>query len=131
MHIKLYAISILAATFTKMSLFYFLFASYGLTSILVYGKVFDTIRPKHHFFRCPVCVGFWVGVFLMLLNPYTELFTYRISVTNALLLGSISSAISYILSMTFGDEGIRYENRIRRDLDPEVDASPSRTLLQG
>ena len=67
----------------------------------------------------------------MLLNPYTELFTYRISVTNAFVLGSISSAISYILSMTFGDEGIRYEHRIRRDVDTEVETKTSRHVLQG
>jgi len=67
----------------------------------------------------------------MLLNPHTELFTYRISVANALILGSVSSGISYILSMIFGDEGIRYEHTIRRDVDTEVDAATSRKLLQG
>ena len=114
-----------------MSLLYFLITCYGLTSILVYGRIFDRVRPAHHFFHCPVCVGFWVGVFLMLLNPHTELFTYRISVANALILGSVSSGISYILSMIFGDEGIRYEHTIRRDMDTEVDAATSRKLLQG
>ena len=114
-----------------MSLLYFLITCYGLTSILVYGRIFDRVRPAHHFFHCPVCVGFWVGVFLMLLNPHTELFTYRISVANALILGSVSSGISYILSMIFGDEGIRYEHTIRRDVDTEVDAATSRKLLQG
>mgnify|MGYP003150418893 CR=1 FL=1 len=113
------------------SLVYFMLASFGLTSILVYGKIFDPIRPKHKLFHCSMCMGFWVGVFLMLLNPYTELFTYRISVTNAFVLGSISSAISYILSMTFGDEGIRYEHRIRRDVDTEVETKTSRQVLQG
>lgn len=113
------------------SLSYFMLSSYGLTSILVYGKVFAPIRPKYSLFHCPMCMGFWVGVFLMLLNPYTELFTYRISMTNALLLGGVSSAISYILSMTFGDEGIRYEYRIGRDVDTEVEIETSRTLLQG
>ena len=114
-----------------MALLYFLITCYGLTSILVYGRIFDRVRPAHHFFHCPVCVGFWVGVFLMLLNPHTELFTYRISVANALILGSVSSGISYILSMIFGDEGIRYEHTIRRDVDTEVDAATSRKLLQG
>jgi len=110
---------------------YFLIAAYGLTSILVYGRVFDRVRPAHHFFHCPTCIGFWVGIILMLLNPYTELFTYRISVANALLLGSASSGISYILSVIFGDEGIKHEHRIRRDVDTEVDAKTSNQLLQG
>ena len=114
-----------------MSLLYFILASYGVTSILVYGKIFDQIRPSHHFFHCPTCVGFWVGVFLMLLNPYTELFTYTISVTNALLLGGISSGVSYVLSMLFGDEGIRHEHRINGSLDTKMDAKTSSKLLQG
>ena len=114
-----------------MSLLYFTLASYGLTSILVYGKILNRIRPAHHFFHCPTCVGFWVGIFLMLLNPYTELFTYAISITNAFLLGGISSGTSYILSVVFGDEGINHEHKNRRDVDTEVDAKTSNQLLQG
>jgi|TARA_R110000765_G_scaffold363742_1_gene453948 hypothetical protein len=114
-----------------MSFLYFVTASYGLTSVLVYGKIFNKLRPTHHFFHCPTCVGFWVGIFLMLLNPYTELFTYTISITNAFLLGGISSGASYVLSMIFADEGIRHEHKIRRDVDTEVDAKTRNQLLQG
>ena len=114
-----------------MSLLYFGLACYGITSILVYGKIFDTLRPSHHFFHCPMCIGFWVGVFLMLLNQHTELFTYTISLTNALLLGGISSGVSYVLSMLFGDEGIRHEHRINGSLDTKMDAKTSSKLLQG
>ena len=67
----------------------------------------------------------------MILNPYTELFTYTISVTNGLLLGSVGSGISYVLSMLFGDEGIRHEHRVNGSLDTEVDAKTSRKVLQG
>lgn len=114
-----------------MSFLYFVLACYGITSILVYGKIFETVRPSHHFFHCPMCMGFWVGVFLMTLNPYTELFTYTISVTNALLLGGIGSGISYVLSMLFGDEGIRHEHRVSGSLDTKMDAKTSSKLLQG
>ena len=78
-----------------------------------------------------MCIGFWVGVFLMLLNQHTELFTYTISLTNALLLGGISSGVSYVLSMLFGDEGIRHEHRINGSLDTKMDAKTSSKLLQG
>ena len=114
-----------------MSLLYFILASYGITSIIVYGRIFDKVRPSHHFFHCPTCVGFWVGVLLMLLNPFTELFTYEISIANGLLLGGISSGASYIISMIFGDEGIRHEHRIKRDVDAKVDVKTSNQLLQG
>ena len=114
-----------------MSLLYFALSCYGITSILVYGRVFDRLRPSHHFFHCPMCVGFWVGVILMTLNPFTELFTYTISVTNAFLLGGVGSGVSYVLSMLFGDEGIRHEHRINGSLDTKMDAKTSSKLLQG
>jgi len=87
-----------------MSLIYFILCSYGITQILAFAKVFDFIRPKHHFFSCPMCIGFWVGVFLMILNPYTELFTFKVSLVNALLLGSLSSATSYALCMLITEQ---------------------------
>lgn len=92
-----------------MDLLYFILCSYGLTSILTYGSIFNRIRPKHKFFHCPMCVGFWVGIFLFLMNRYTELFSFDYNFINALLLGGLSSGTSYILCMLIGDKGIRYE----------------------
>jgi hypothetical protein len=53
----------------------------------------------------------WVGVFLLLINPGTELFNFKISVANFICLGSISSGTSYILCVLFGDEGIKTQRR--------------------
>jgi len=92
-------------------LIYFILVAYGLTQISVYAKIFDWIRPKHHFFHCPMCMGFWVGVFLLLINPGTELFNFEISVANFICLGSLSSGVSYILCGLFGDNGIKMEGR--------------------
>ena len=89
-----------------MDLIYFILSAYGLTQILVYGTIFKPIRPSHHFFHCPMCIGFWVGIFLWAMNNYTELFSFDYSVFTALLMGCLSSGKSYILNMVFGDEGI-------------------------
>ena len=89
-----------------LSLSYFVLCAYGLTSILVYGKIFDRIRPKHCFFHCPACMGFWVGTFLWSVNGFTELFTFDYNFMNVLLLGWLSSGTSYILSMLFADNGL-------------------------
>jgi len=78
-----------------------------------------------------MCVGFWVGVFLMTLNPFTELFTFDVSFVNGLLLGSLASATSYALCMMISDGGIQFEYRKKRGVDTEVDASPRNQLLQG
>jgi hypothetical protein len=110
---------------------HFILCSYGLTQILAYSVVLERVRPRHHFFHCPMCIGFWVGIILMLLSPFTELFSYDVSVVNALLLGCLSSGTSYALCMLISDGGFQHEYGIRGKVDTEVDAKTSRKVLQG
>ena len=110
---------------------YFILASWGITQILVYSRLFEKIRPAAYFFNCPMCVGFWVGVVLMILNPFTELFTYDVSVVNAFILGSLASATSYALCMLISDGGFQHEYRIKRDVDAKMETKTSRKVLQG
>ena len=47
----------------------------------------------------------------MLLSPFTELFSFDVSVINFFILGWLSSGASYVLNTLFGDEGIKiYRN---------------------
>jgi hypothetical protein len=94
-----------------MNLLLFVLAAYGLTQIIVFGNIFNKIRPSNHFFHCPMCVGWWVGLFLWAINQYTELFTFDYSIASAFLLACISSGASYIMNMVFGDDGINFKNR--------------------
>ena len=89
-----------------MDLIYFILVSYGMTQILVYGSIFNKIRPDSDFFKCSMCMGFWVGIFLWAINNYTELFIFDYSPVTAFLLGCLSSGTSYVLNMLFGDSGI-------------------------
>ena len=43
----------------------------------------------------------------MLLSPFTELFSFDVTVFNFFLLGWLSSGTSYILNMLFGDHGLQ------------------------
>jgi len=92
-------------------LIYFLLVCSGLTQILVYGKILDKLRPKEGFFgelfSCPMCTGFWVGVFLWGTNDYTELFSYDFSLLTGFFLGCLSSGVSYILAVTVDDDGFK------------------------
>ena len=101
-----------------MELVYFILAAYGLTQILVYGKILERIRPTKgwlgHLFECPMCIGFHVGWFLMLLSPYTELFNFDVTPVNYLILGSLSSGTSYILNMLVGDSGINVARKVEK-----------------
>ncbi len=97
-----------------MELLYFVLTAYGLTQILVYGTIFDKIRPTRgklgELFRCPMCLGFWVGAFLFGINKYTELFTFDYTIANLFILSCLSSGTSYVLNMIIGDCGLKVEH---------------------
>jgi len=50
-----------------MELLTFILCAYGLTQILVYGEIFNRLRPKKGRLKgivtCPMCMGFHVGWF--------------------------------------------------------------------
>tara|TARA_Y100001936_G_C15995233_1_gene624671 strand:- start:148 stop:477 length:330 start_codon:yes stop_codon:yes gene_type:complete len=97
----------------EMELLVFVLSSYGLTQIVVYGKIFDKVRPTQgllgKLLACSMCTGFWVGVFLWAISNLTSLFMFDSSLVTAFLLGCLSSGTSYVLCQVFGDGGIRYE----------------------
>ena len=97
-----------------MELIHFILCAYGMTYILIHGSIFNPVRPKKgklgELFKCPLCLGFWVGVFLWSINCFTELFTYDYNFINALLLGSLSAGSSYFLSMILDDFGLKLRN---------------------
>ncbi len=99
-----------------MELITFILIAYGLTQVIVYSDMplVKRMRPSKEacrgygkVFHCPMCMGFHVGWFLLLISPYTELFSFDINVVNFLLLGCLSSATSYVLNMVFSDNGIQ------------------------
>jgi hypothetical protein len=98
-----------------MDLIYFALVAFGLTQILVYGKLFDSIRPPKTtwkgFFHCPMCIGFWVGSFLFGINGYTELFTFDYNLANFFILSWLSSGTTYLLTQFLSDFGFRLEVR--------------------
>lgn len=99
-----------------MSLISFILICYGLTTILVWGKIFSEIRPNYEFFHCSHCVGFWVGV---LIGFITGLFMPipgpQYWFVNLFLAGCLSAGTSYILDSLFGDEGININIKFKSD----------------
>ena len=111
-----------------MTFIWFSLISYGLTQILVYGKIFDPIRPKSgklgQLLKCPMCTGFWVGLLLWFVKDYTQLFTFDDSFITGVFLGCVASAVAYIGTMVFGDDGIRIYKLVnieRGELDADSD----------
>ena len=100
-----------------MDFVWFAMACYGLTQILCFGKIFDAIRPQHHFFSCPMCMGFWAGGFLFGINGFTELFSFDYNWTNFLVCGWSGSAIAYVCCSIFNDNGIQFHTSSQGDID--------------
>jgi hypothetical protein len=94
-----------------MDLVYFVLCAAGLTNLLTISKILAPVRPKHHFFHCQMCVGFWVGLLFWAVNGWTSLFTFNYEPVTAFALACLSSATSYWLGSIFGDDGIRYERK--------------------
>ena len=99
-------------------LFNFILTAYGMTFILVYGKIFEDIRPEKDYtkkwntlFHCPLCMGFWVSAFLFCINGYTELFTFEYSLGNMFCLSCLGAGTTYLLSMIVNDFGLRVSSR--------------------
>ena len=97
-----------------MELLYFILTAYGLTQILIFGSIFNKVRPPRSWlngfgklFHCPMCMGFWVGVFLFGINRWTELFSYDYTLANALILGWLSSGTCYLLGVLINDFGFK------------------------
>ncbi len=98
-----------------MELVYFILCAYGITSIIVYSHI---VKKQREFLssksdwlcellHCPMCVGFWVGIFLCGINKFTELFNFDYNFINFLLLGSLSAGTSYMLNMIIDDNGLK------------------------
>lgn len=96
-----------------MNLLTFILIAYGLTQILCYGKILENIRPKEgklgELFSCSMCTGFWVGVFLAILDPFTGLFNLAEALFDPFLMGFLSSGTSYILDKVVSDGGIQIQ----------------------
>jgi len=91
---------------------YFILICYGLTNILVYGSIFDSIRPKEgllgKLFKCPLCLSFHVGYIIALLLNASDLFSISINIIDMFMLACLSSGTSYVLCSLFTDFGINF-----------------------
>jgi hypothetical protein len=84
----------------------FILSCYGMTMIIVYSKIFEGIREKinsynkellSYMIKCPMCMGFWVGIFnWFLLDLSFNFFTA----------GCISAGTTYLLSRLADDDGL-------------------------
>ena len=96
-----------------MWLLYFFLVCFGLTNILVYGSIFNCIRPKQglwgELFKCPMCMGFHVGYVVALLINLSSMFNISTNIVDTFLLACLSSGTSYVFCSLFTDFGINFK----------------------
>ena len=96
-----------------MFLITYILACYGLTQILIYGTIFDCIRPKQglwgELFKCPMCMGFHVGWLLAILFSASNLFDIQTNIIDIFILACLSSGTSYVFCSLFTDFGINFK----------------------
>lgn len=106
-----------------MELIYFILSVYGISGFLALinhkylskinrdarGRFTkdDSKKIKIKILDCPFCMGFWVGLLLFSLNGYTNLFTFDITIPNAVLMSFIGAGATYVLGTIIDDDGIR------------------------
>ena len=94
-----------------MNLVIFLLSCFGATQILIYGKIFDGLRPTQgvlgELFHCSMCLGFHVGYTIAFLTNFSGLIEWKLSTVDYLLLSFLSSGTTYALDKLIDDEGLR------------------------
>ena len=88
----------------------FLVASWGATQVLTVGRVFNAIRPNYYFFKCPMCIGFWVGAALSYGFFHYGVWDHASRGQMALMMfvcACAASAVSYLFVMSVNDDGLR------------------------
>ena len=83
----------------------FALAGYGATMIIVYGKIFESLRTLIHglnkpmlsyMLKCTMCMGLWVGMVMSFLMEVPF---------NFFVAGCVSSGATYFLSKLVDDDG--------------------------
>ena len=67
-------------------LIYFILISFGITKVLVWGSILNKIRPDIPPFNCAMCMGWWIGLGLFIISPYTLLFSFQYNIINAIMM---------------------------------------------
>lgn len=92
------------------SLVIFILACCGATQILQYAKILDNLRPTKGFFgemlKCSMCTGFHVGWIFAILFQISGILFLEDAIINAIIMGFVSSFVSYFADKTIGDDGI-------------------------
>lgn len=93
-------------------MFIYTFIIYGLTNIITQSTIFEPFRDKMNdrnewlglLVNCPMCMGFWVGIFVLIcgLSPirnFVDIMPINIlnNIIHAVIVGSVASGIAWFM----------------------------------
>jgi len=91
----------------------FILVAYGMTQIIVYGSIFNRIRPAKQslaglgeLFHCSMCMGFHCGWFIFLLFHISGVTLWNNVAIGMFMFGCISSGTSYLIDKLVDDNGL-------------------------
>ena len=87
----------------------FCLTTIGLCQIIMYGKIFDAIRPKWQMLKCALCTGFWIGATVFAMMSYAGFKLCDDFIVGLFLFGWLSSAINYAYDAVIGDFGLKID----------------------
>ena len=95
------------------SLFIYTLSVYGISWIIVWGKIFENIREKlskytflEGLLSCIVCTSVWVSVIIGLISKYTTILSHNVVIQNpldAIILAGYSAATTWIIASLLDD----------------------------
>ena len=85
----------------------FILCSFGMSWIIMFGSIFDRLRPDWKIFKCGGCTGFWTGLLTYILFWLSNIHLFNNLYIGLFLFGCLSSGTTYILSTLFNDNGIQ------------------------
>jgi hypothetical protein len=89
-----------------LNLLILLLASVGMTLIVVFGKIFDSIRPQTPPWNCTLCMGFYCGIIVNFMLYYMDMSLFPSVIFGCTLAGFISSLMSWVVSSIIDDSGL-------------------------
>lgn len=139
-----------------MSLLLFLLAGFGVTTIITKGDIFEPLRSSldnnkeglyENFFgiliTCPMCVGFWVGIFQSIMfgsimsSAFSVNYLYQevfATIFDGAMLGGVAWSIHQILNVLsskfsyYATKALYYEFKIIEDEKEKLDKSTKKEV---
>lgn len=89
-----------------LNLLILILASVGMTMIVVFGKIFEDVRPRNAPWNCTLCMGFYCGIIVNFLLYCIGLSLFSNIIIGCTIAGFISSLMSWVVSSLVDDDGI-------------------------